>query len=38
MTDLFTCPHQNIETVEKIYPDPVGIENVPVCQDCGKEI
>ena len=36
--DLLTCTHQNTETVEKFYPEPLGIENVLVCKDCGKEI
>ena len=37
MTEL-TCPHNNPKIIKKVYPEPVGIEYVEVCQGCGKEI
>ena len=37
MTEL-ACPHNKTKTIKKVYPEPVGIEYIEVCEDCRKEI
>lgn len=37
MTEL-TCPHIHTGIQKQIFPDPVGIEEIKVCLDCGEQL